>query len=770
MSVKTNIEKLSYEIRENINKDLEITIENKFGMGVPRYIYPFEIEGNQIKLPFAYATCTLKLKRPNRNEYAASNVKFMGTSRPEQNDILDESIKILSRKGSIMISAYPGFGKCLQKDTPILMYDGSIRFVQNVKVGDLLMGDDSTPRKVLSTCKGQEQMYNIVPIKGDSFGCNESHILSLKLTKINKSTQICITGKLYRKDDVVDISVKDYLKLSECTKNKLKLYRVPVAFSHKEVEIDPYFVGLWLGNVYSDLTSIITTDDKIVIYLNMFAKDLGMKVSCCTDNIYSIYNIVSNNGQNGKNKLFSILQKYNLIDNKHIPHDYKCNDYNTRLSLLAGLIDSNGYYNKNVYEFIEKDKQMANDIIYISRSLGFASFVKEVIRTCNNTGILGVYYLITVYGEGLEYIPVLLDRNKASSHNKVKYSLMSDFEVVPINDKNYYGFLIDKNHRFLLGDFTVTHNTCCSIKLACQIGFKVLIIVNKLVLMKQWEQSIIKFVPSAVVQRLTTCSRKKEADFYIMNAQNVEKMGKIFFADIGTVIVDEAHMIMAETLSRSLQYVYPRYLIGLTATPYRPDGLNILLDLYFGKYKIIRKLWREHIAYKITTGFKPTIEYSKNGRINWNVVLDSQANDVERNELIIKLLRHFSKRNFLVLVKRVSQGEYLIRRLKEEEEDVTSLIGNNQEFEINSRILIGTCQKVGVGFDHPRLDSLLLAADVEEYFVQYLGRVFRTKEVEPIILDLVDNYSILNKHFLTRRKIYQDHGGTVCNFDISELD
>lgn len=313
--------------------------------------------------------------------------------------------------------------------------------------------------------------------------------------------------------------------------------------------------------------------------------------------------------------------------------------------------------------------------------------------------------------------------------------------------------------------------TMCSINLACAIKFKTLIIVNKIILIKQWEESILKFCINAKIQKLTPKSvLKADCDFYIINAQNVEKMGKSFFSDIGTVIVDEAHMIMAETLSKSMQYVYPRYLIGLSATPYRPDGLDKLLEFYFGKYKIIRKLFREHVVYKISTGFKPTIEYSANGRVNWGVVLDSQAGDQDRNDLIIKLLCYFSDRNFLVLVKRVSQGEYLVEKLRDLNEDVTSLFGSNQEFNATARILIGTNSKIGVGFDHSRLNALLLAADVEEYFIQYLGRVFRTEEVEPIVLDLVDNYCILEKHWSTRKKIYHDHGGTIKNFDITILN
>ena len=308
-----------------------------------------------------------------------------------------------------------------------------------------------------------------------------------------------------------------------------------------------------------------------------------------------------------------------------------------------------------------------------------------------------------------------------------------------------------------------------SMKISCDIGLKTLVIVNKIILIKQWNEGINIFCPNASVQKITTKSKKEDCDFYIINAQNVEKMGKTFFSDIGTVIVDEAHLIMAETLSRCLQWVHPRYLIGLTATPYRVDGLNLLLDFYFGKYKIIRTLFREHIAYKVSTGFKPTVEKAINGRVNWSSVLESQANDIDRNELIIKILKHYSKRNFLVLTKRVAQGEYLVKRLQEEGEDVTSLFGSNQEYNISSRILVGTNSKCGTGFDHPKLDALLLAGDLEQYFIQYLGRVFRTKDVKPLIFDLVDNYSLLSKHFNSRQKIYKELGGEVRNFDINIL-
>jgi superfamily II DNA or RNA helicase len=341
--------------------------------------------------------------------------------------------------------------------------------------------------------------------------------------------------------------------------------------------------------------------------------------------------------------------------------------------------------------------------------------------------------------------------------------------------KESLGFL-NKTGSIIVCAYPGFGKTCMAIYKACVIGFKTLIIVNtKLILANQWEENIIKFCPDARILKITSKIRltpeiMTKYDFFIINAPNVEKMGKTCFSQIGTVIVDEAHMIMAETLHRSLRYVQPRYLIGLTATPYRPDGFDILLELFFGKDKIIRKLWRKHIAYKVMTGFKPRMEKTANGRVNWGVVLDSQATDEARNELIVKILRKYSDRNPLVLVKRVTQGEYLVRRLEEEGESVTSLLGDNQEFDESARILIGTCQKVGVGFDRAKSNMLVLATDVEEYFIQYLGRVFRTKDVEPLVFDLLDINPILNKHFATRQSIYQQHGGIVRNFDIKTLD
>lgn len=350
--------------------------------------------------------------------------------------------------------------------------------------------------------------------------------------------------------------------------------------------------------------------------------------------------------------------------------------------------------------------------------------------------------------------------------------------------------------------------TLSAIKLASMIKLPTLVITKGLAIINQWKESIEKFSPDATCQIIKPKTKiEPRQNFYVVNAQNVIKIDPLLLKKIGLVIVDECHQVMTETLSKSLTCVTPRYIIGLTATPYRYDGYDVLIGLYFGitnqrllsvddegdtnimeelsmdnsnnresssqdkGYKtsknplIYRKLWIPHTVYRINTGFKPTVELNVQGKPDWGKILDSQACDIDRNESIVKLIKKFDKRVFLILTKRIAQAEYILTRLKEENEDVTSLFGSQKTYCGDARILIGTTQKVGTGFDHPRLNTLLLATDTLNYYIQNLGRVCRSPDSRPIFFDLVDDYSILKRHFNERKNVYIEHGGKFRDFD-----
>jgi len=327
---------------------------------------------------------------------------------------------------------------------------------------------------------------------------------------------------------------------------------------------------------------------------------------------------------------------------------------------------------------------------------------------------------------------------------------------------------LNKKGSILISLYPGAGKTALSIFLASRIGLKTLIICHRLVLIEQWIQAIERFIDNPkigfVKPSLSTkkMEQAKNSDFLIVNAMNVKTLGEEFFKDVGLVIIDEIHCILAESLSESLGYLSPRYLIGLSATPHRADGLDKLLDFYFGEgNKITRELHHPHIVYKIDTG----IEYEEDTKTEWNAMISSQCLNDKRNNLIVNIVLHFKDRHFLILCKRVEQAKYIAKALEEEKENVSLMVEDTNDFDQNSRVIVASIQKCGVGFSHDILDSLILASDVEEYFIQYLARVMRTEEVKPFVFDLVDNNKSLKRHFTERKKVYQKAGGVIHNFN-----
>lgn len=382
-----------------------------------------------------------------------------------------------------------GVGKCHAKDTQILMYDGSIKLVQDIEIGDVIMGDNSTPRKVLNLGRGRDIMYDIIPVKGEKYTVNSEHILCLKQSGIGcikpinrkdgaivfKTIRFDKTLKTLKhktfssyeqairylqsfneEDNITEISVKDYLELpTEVRNNWLKGYRKGVEFETKHVEFDPYIIGLWLGDGTSSKPQITSQDAVILGYLNTNLRKYDLML-----NYVSKYDYYIRSYKKNENTFLDVLRKYNLLNNKHIPAVYKINDRETRLKVLAGIIDSDGYMGNNCYEISQKSKVLAYDIVYLARSLGFATYINLREKSCTYKGEIrsGMYHIISISGD-IDEIPVLIERKKANIRLQSKDVLVHGITVHNVGEGDYYGFTLDGNNRYLMGDFTVTHNT-----------------------------------------------------------------------------------------------------------------------------------------------------------------------------------------------------------------------------------------------------------------------------------------------------------------------
>ena len=114
------------------------------------------------------------------------------------------------------------------------------------------------------------------------------------------------------------------------------------------------------------------------------------------------------------------------------------------------------------------------------------------------------YYKTNIHGENLELLPIVNESKKSEKRNQIKDALCSRIKLEKLDVDDYYGFSIDGNRRFLLGDFTVTHNTIMSLNLISRLKKKTLIIVHKEFLIEQWIERIKQFLPYAIGRSYTS--------------------------------------------------------------------------------------------------------------------------------------------------------------------------------------------------------------------------------------------------------------------------
>jgi hypothetical protein len=311
-------------------------------------------------------------------------------------DLIPPNIKnmYVKKQGGVKIAVIgkPGTGKCLAYNTEVIMYDGTIKHVQDIIEGDLLMGDDSTARCVSGVSTGIDNMYSITQSNGISYTVNEAHILSFK--QVKSSSRGLITKN-------IDLSVQEYLSLSTESKEELYGYRVDVSWPHKKIDHEPYHLGAYLSS-----KKILNVDLDFYKYIS-------------------------------KNSLYELGE---------IPRDYMINSLPILLAFISGVIDYSGKIINGEIVISHFSEKFIKSMKFILNSMGMYAkingdlkgppFKLSFVPNCYiPTAILNVSHLI--------------DTDQDKSRIDVKY----------ISKGKYYGFQLDGNSRFLLNDFTVTHNT-----------------------------------------------------------------------------------------------------------------------------------------------------------------------------------------------------------------------------------------------------------------------------------------------------------------------
>lgn len=308
--------------------------------------------------------------------------------------------ELVHQHKKLCINAARDHGKCEAVGTPVRMYDGTIKKVEDVVVGDLLMGIDSKPRRVVATRRGHDSMmYRIDQSRGDSYTVNSRHICTL--IEKDRGGSLATASKR-----IVDIDIPTLLsKTPNRVKERYRGFKVAVQYPARPVEIEPYSFG------------------------------------------------------------------YNARSNSRIPEQYLVNSEEVRLQVLAGLIDSDGNYWQGGYHFGNTNYQLVCDVKNLADSLGFCTRMGGGTRYCKALGRDYSSWCVTISGE-LDRIPVKIARKKVQTDWAAKTShkdwgtidgvhptVVSSLKITSVGEGDYISITTDGDHRFVLGDGTVTHNS-----------------------------------------------------------------------------------------------------------------------------------------------------------------------------------------------------------------------------------------------------------------------------------------------------------------------
>jgi ATP-dependent DNA helicase PIF1 len=368
----------------------------------------------------------------------------------------DEVMTCIEEGNNILVHAPAGNGKCLALNTPVICYDGRVVMVQDISQGDLLMGDDSTPRTVLTTTNGTDIMYSIKTELGDIYTVNKHHILTFALTpsiRQHDGNRTVVTwGSIYgnlrytefksnqdARDFMVNCPQECNLPIENClnmTREWYDHYKGKYGDLQGNYNYDigdcSYIYGVWL--VCGEVGNTTFSES---VYKNVPDHVLDqLKGSYRVTPVFPLGSLLIRD---------NISETYKLQD-KHIHHDYLINDVDQRFKMLAGIVGVAGTHTCHGYQIDLKNKNTANDVYYLAKSLRLQTTMVSVDG--HSTIVIKNMDRFQSMKLGLDHV-----------HNSSPYNGTARISIECVGESQYYGFELDGNHKFLLGNFIVTHNS-----------------------------------------------------------------------------------------------------------------------------------------------------------------------------------------------------------------------------------------------------------------------------------------------------------------------
>lgn len=694
------------------------------------------------------------------------------------------------RQGRALLVSPTG---CHARGSRVVMLDGSTKPVEDVQVGDLLMGVDNKPREVLRLFSGEQQMYSIKPFRSDAFTVNEDHILHLRDITTGKHQNISVGDYIQKSKD---FKYRNYLISNMESKHFMNNPVLPV---------DPYFMGLYLGDGTCRGASITTADQEIIDYVVAYADQLRMATRIQSTpskaKIVHLAGTICHNSR-ARNKLVALFEEVGLsfgttatttCETKHIPAMYKVASVADRMQLLAGLIDTDGYLqNGTSYTITSKSRALIDDAAYVSRSLGFASSIYPRHNKKHGT----TYWEMSIIGD-ISTIPTKLPRKRAFK-DKPKHELRRmRFDVEPLGIDRFYGFELSGDHLYYTDNWIVNHNSGKSfiqymIAMYYQSVFlsakKTLMIVPTTGLVHQMHSDFVDYGLDEKYMHCIFSGEEKNTNrpIVITTWQSIFRMPKQWFDQFGCVLVDECHLAKAQSLTGILTKLeHCAYRFGFTGSLDGSQTHALVIQGLLGPIKRVATT-AELIEQKHLADFQIkaiVLKYSQETReqckkMSYQQEMDFIVRNPARNRFLKNLVLSLEGNTLLLFQYVDKHGKLLYDDIKaaagdrsvyfvhggvegDEREDIRKLV----EQETNA-IIIASAGTFSTGVNIKNLHNIVFASPSKSKVrnLQSIGRGLRKSDSKSkaVLYDIADdlswkskkNYTLL--HFAKRVELYNE--------------
>lgn len=328
--------------------------------------------------------------------------------------------------------------------------------------------------------------------------------------------------------------------------------------------------------------------------------------------------------------------------------------------------------------------------------------------------------------------------------------------------------------------------TVVALNIIHRLKKKTLVVVHKEFLMNQWIERIESFLPDAKIGKIQQDKYDvigKDIVLCMLQTISMRDFPLNAFDCFGLVIIDEAHRIPSRVFSKALSKINSKYMLALSATPNRKDGLTKVLKWFVGPIifnttnkKNQEKYNVEINRYKIISDDKNYNELllTFNNKVKLSSMLNNICNYTKRNDLIIDIIKNILdehiERQILILSDRKNQLNYIYNVINDNKIcSVGYYIGGMSQKALKQseecRLILATYPMANEGLDIPNLNSLILASPKSD-IVQSVGRVMRKKHKNflPKIIDIVDDFSLFSNQSNKRKLLYTKRDYIIKNY------